>query len=417
MILIDVERITSKGIEMRNIRLTGIVLIYFILCSLLSYEGVSNEILRNNEENYIATTFALVKKLNIPQRKIKFAISHKNSKLIEFAKTCNDTLKEIPLEKSFEHTAQKYMMHSIMHNPIGCIKDAVKEFSEAEKMYNEYIIESESIADSLGIELTDSLYFEYALGLVSRVKHLEITYNYLFRSLLLCEQYDIILEEIEKFKIIFLSARLLEPGITLSSDITYADNFNYYFALKAYCYDKIGEIDKSDMNLRETYLFFEHPYINSIFYSEVLARIFIEWELDYIEPKVFIDNFINHIYIVAGPEFMLRSHFLRKIHPDNYLNIIENELDAHFIRVNKKKNNAEREGYINNFERIFMHLAFLHYEKGNSSEAMHWFKRSLTEYSTFDGDWDYWLRYRYYEKGEKEALLKLKEQYLKEKGK
>ncbi len=392
------------------------ILLFFVIIlqgqTAYSYQGVSNEILRNNEENYIITTLALVYKLNIPEEKIKFAISHKNSKLLEFTETCNDTLKDIPFKETINNTTQRYMMYSFMHNPVGCIKEVTKMFSDVEEIFNEII--RESGADSLGIDLTDSLYFELTLAAVSRGIDLEIAYKYLFRSLLLCEQYDIILEELERFKIIFLSARLLGPGLSLSSESTYADNSNYYFAMKAYCYDKLRKVDESGINLRKIYLFFKHPYINSIFYSEVLARIFIEWELDYIDPQVFIDNFINHIYIVAGPEFMLRSHFLRKIHPDDYLKIIENELDAHFKRVNKKKNNAEREGYINNFERIFMHLAFLHYEKGNRSEAMKWFKRSLTEYSTFDGDWDYWLRYRYYEKGEKEALLKLKEQYLRD---
>ena len=294
---------------------------------------------------------------------------------------------------------------------IGC----TLYFSEAEELFNNVILEIESKSNGT---VSDSMYYNESLVFVYKFKGLKHTYLYLFKNLLLCNQYEIILEELEKFKFFFTSARFDSEEDPHLSGVMHVQNLNYYYALKAYCNDKLGNIEEANRNRKRIFFLFEHSYFNHVYFSEVLARLFIENDFDYIEPRVFIDTFLNlENYSGTGSELLYRSYFLRKIYPDEHIAIFEKELNT-FLDKETCKTSSNYDNnvliYINNFERVFMRLAFLHYEKGNNIEAMKWFKRSLTEYSTFDGDWDYWLRYRYYEEGEKEALLKLKGLYLAE---
>ncbi len=383
-------------INIRNIVIT-VILVFnlngFLYCVRPQLKRIKvdvndlKNIVLNNNESYIKTMSDVVLNYELSDDDIIEALSFENSKLTKLINTRLDTM---VVKEGYKKKK------SWTNDPVGFILHYRKQLL---KISQNVINESKYSKDSIEDIFCRQDYNIYGTRL--------FLYN-----LAKIGEYDIIQEELERFRILAIAYRKSKVEEYYSPDFNsymIAQEHNFYNLVDSYCCGCLRKRSEMKKKFRKVQLFLDDVIFNYGPFGEFFIMMQAA-EISYSYSNEFLlDEFCDG-WEYRGQIEVLRSRLLRKDHStEKCIELITCRLDEQLIK--KKISDIE------NPERVFMHLAFLNYSINKREEAMMWFNRALTDNTSFTGDWDYWLDYRFYEKGEKKALMELKEQYLREKGK
>lgn len=195
------------------------------------------------------------------------------------------------------------------------------------------------------------------------------------------------------------------------------ENFaiDYTIEQKPYIYSLVYCLFLSNQNNLALKLFEENELEPKEFFSKfrfirMYEPLIIKWYVsilaDYIDQKNLAIEIIDHY------DFFILKLTKARILAEKDISQAISYLETEQILFTEDQI-SDIHTYSIKYEESNMLLSYLYFKIGATDKAQEIFKKALTEYSTFMGDWEIWLENRSFQfEDEMEVIMELKNQYL-----